>query len=393
MAGTATVDQHPAAHSAIDGRRLRTAGRRARRHGRAGIARALRHDYIIVPLMRGADGDRRPGSSRRTDPDGERAWELCLFSSTKAFADFVAGDPQREFAIRTGSSLAPSSRQYQDLLRRVVFDPAGPHPVQASVEDVLAALAAGPRRRRPVAWITAPETGCPRIRPPPGERVSGSTWRWTTTGRSSTSRTERWPRRTCAALVKRQLRGHPAGAGAAWTADVVADVDGARRGRRAAASWPTSPAGPRMPRRRSASRSTGTSSARARRAPPGRRDRPPARRSLGGDDLVARRDARGSVRAPHYRTDMGPAELGGRPSSSSTTGWSSPDRRGLACSASRRRTGMRSRRSACSPTTSSLAASWELAPAMQAAHRLTCAYAPARRRSPAHHPQAHRSAR
>ena len=141
------------------------------------------------------------------DPDGERAWELCIFSSAKAFADFIAGDAEREFAISKGSSLAPFMETYRHLLRRVVFDPAGPHPVRASVEDVLAALAPDPTDDE-VAWITAPD-GMPERGLRPGERVRGLNLAlgddWAIIDLSDERRAEKDVR----ALVKRQLAGIP----------------------------------------------------------------------------------------------------------------------------------------------------------------------------------------
>ena len=121
--------------------------------------------------MRGAEGETQTRVLEATDPVGEQRWVLALFSSTQAFAAFVADSPEREFAIRAGASMTPFIEQYQHILRRVVFDPSGPHPVQASVEDVLAAL-------RPtnaddeVSWITQPD-GTPASGIRSGERVIG----------------------------------------------------------------------------------------------------------------------------------------------------------------------------------------------------------------------------
>ncbi|GAA2010358.1 hypothetical protein [Microbacterium ulmi] len=172
-----------------------------------GIGRALRHDYVIVPLMRGAEGETQTRVIAADDPEGERRWELCLFSSTQAFSDFLAGDAQREFAIRSGASLTPMLEQYRTLLRRVVFDPAGPHPVRASVEDVLATLEAT-ESDDAVAWITSPD-GRPEFGLRPGERVVGLDLMlgddWATIDLGDPERLKK----DVAALVKAQLRGIP----------------------------------------------------------------------------------------------------------------------------------------------------------------------------------------
>jgi hypothetical protein len=173
----------------------------------AAIGRALRQDYVIVPLLRGTDGGTQTRVLASDDPDGERAWELCIFSSAKAFGDFLADDAEREFAIRKGSSLTPFLERHRHLLRRVVFDPAGPHPVQAAVDDVIAALAPDPGDDD-VAWITA-QDGMPAKGLRPGERVSGLDLAlgedWAVIDLTDPRRAERDTR----ALVKRQLAGLP----------------------------------------------------------------------------------------------------------------------------------------------------------------------------------------
>jgi len=171
----------------------------------AAIGRALRNDYVIVPLTRGPEGETQTRVVAADDPDGDRRWELCVFSSTQAFSDFLAGDPQREFAIQHGSGLVPLIEAYRSLLRRVVFDPAGPHPVQASVDDVLAALQPD-ASDDPVAWIAGeePERG---LRP--GERVVGLDLAlpddWATIDLTDQRRLSK----EVGALVARQLRDIP----------------------------------------------------------------------------------------------------------------------------------------------------------------------------------------
>ena len=45
----------------------------------AAIGRALRQDFVVVPLMRGPEGETQTRVIVADDPDGERKWELHLF--------------------------------------------------------------------------------------------------------------------------------------------------------------------------------------------------------------------------------------------------------------------------------------------------------------------------
>lgn len=135
----------------------------------AAIGRALRQDYVVVPLMRGPEGETQTLTVVADDPDGERRWELHLFSSTATFAAWVGRNPDtREFALQRGTNLIPLLDAYGPILRRVMFDTAGPHPVNASPEDVRASLDPQPGDDD-VRWITeGPEHGLRE-----GERVTG----------------------------------------------------------------------------------------------------------------------------------------------------------------------------------------------------------------------------
>jgi hypothetical protein len=118
------------------------------------IGRALRQDFVVVPLMRGAEGETQTRVVAADDADGERRWELHLFSSSQTFAAWVGQNSDAgEFGLQRGSGLVPLLDAYLPLLRRVVFDAAGPHPVQASPEDVRASLEPQPGDDD-VAWIT-----------------------------------------------------------------------------------------------------------------------------------------------------------------------------------------------------------------------------------------------
>ena len=106
----------------------------------AAIGQALRHDYVVVPQLRAGTGDLQVRVFESEHPLGATPYELCLFSSTETFAAYLVDNEDREFALQRGLSLAPFLDQYSDLIERVVFDPAGPHPMMAAPEDVLLSL-------------------------------------------------------------------------------------------------------------------------------------------------------------------------------------------------------------------------------------------------------------
>lgn len=119
------------------------------------IGRALRHDIVILPLVH----DPESGSTQvqvigtPAADGGPAELELCLFSSSAAYARFIGDAPERSFAIRRGSDLAPFLFQHHAALSRVVFDPAEEHAMSASPEDVLAILE--PREDDDdLAWLT-----------------------------------------------------------------------------------------------------------------------------------------------------------------------------------------------------------------------------------------------
>lgn len=118
------------------------------------IGRALRMDIVVVPLVRAADGTTQ---IRVTRTDDGRL-DLVLFSSSSTLAQFLHDASAREFDVRRGPELAPFLEAHRANLARVVFDPAGPHPVAAPVDAVIDAL-----RHRPdddeVGWITQSDTG------------------------------------------------------------------------------------------------------------------------------------------------------------------------------------------------------------------------------------------
>ncbi|WP_166848271.1 hypothetical protein [Isoptericola sp. BMS4] len=117
------------------------------------IGQALRLDVVVVPILRPSGGETQNRVFEA--PEGSaRPYEVCLFSSAQTLAAFLTPDaPDREFALRRGTSLMPFLEQHAEVIERVVFDPAGPHPMAATPEDVLLALVPQPEDDD-VAWVT-----------------------------------------------------------------------------------------------------------------------------------------------------------------------------------------------------------------------------------------------
>jgi len=133
----------------------------------------------VVPLLRreGGASEIRVFGTVGATPDSP-AWELCLFSSTEAFATFIADAPDREFGLQRGSSLAPFLTDQVDFLSAVTFDPASPHAMTASAAAVLAILEPRPEDDE-VEWAAsaAVDTESPADLPgggaPVAPRVTG----------------------------------------------------------------------------------------------------------------------------------------------------------------------------------------------------------------------------
>ncbi|CAN5489049.1 hypothetical protein BH10ACT4_BH10ACT4_04890 [soil metagenome] len=124
----------------------------------AAIGRALRHDYVVVPQLRSADGELQVRVFESEHPEGATPYELCLFSSTEALAAYLGDNEDREFALQRGAALVPFLEQYRAVIERVVFDPAGPHPMMAIADDVLASLRPQPGDDD-VAWVASAPGG------------------------------------------------------------------------------------------------------------------------------------------------------------------------------------------------------------------------------------------
>jgi len=105
-----------------------------------GIGQALRHDYVVVPLTREGSGDSKLLVTSFTDDEGRQRYELPLFSSAQTLQLYAGTEQNTEFAVRLGATLVAVLEQNAAVLDRVLFDPAGPHPMTASTGDVLASL-------------------------------------------------------------------------------------------------------------------------------------------------------------------------------------------------------------------------------------------------------------
>jgi hypothetical protein len=135
------------------------------------IGQALRHDYVVLPLIETGEGETQNRVFPSNDETGERPYALALFSSTRTLELFLGDDDRRRFALVRGPGLIPFLTQHHGVLHRVHFDPAGPNPVSADIDDTLRALE--PRLLDDdVAWATAqPESlGAPPA-VAPGDRA------------------------------------------------------------------------------------------------------------------------------------------------------------------------------------------------------------------------------
>ena len=109
-------------------------------HDVLGVGQALRHDYVVVPLVRDDNGGAKLLVTAFRDVEGRQRFELPLFSSAQTLSLYSGGNRDTEFAVRRGSTLVEVLKQNATVLDRVLFDTAGPHPMTASAEEVLASL-------------------------------------------------------------------------------------------------------------------------------------------------------------------------------------------------------------------------------------------------------------
>ena len=102
----------------------------------AAVAFALRHGPTVVPLLpSGAEDPLEAGVWTYRDP-GSGAITLLLFSDAARKPDSLP--PQ--VGLNTPGWLRAFLGVHEDRIANVVFDVAGPHPLQASPSDLIAAL-------------------------------------------------------------------------------------------------------------------------------------------------------------------------------------------------------------------------------------------------------------
>jgi len=106
----------------------------------AAVAFALRHGPTVVPLMRPGDRDNPLDVGEvwtYRDPNtGQVA--LLLFSDAVNKPEALP----EAVALQSPAALRFFLNAHRDVITTVFFDIAGPHPMQATPEDVLAALEA-----------------------------------------------------------------------------------------------------------------------------------------------------------------------------------------------------------------------------------------------------------
>lgn len=104
------------------------------------VAFAIRNEHTIVPLLP-VDGPPQIRVFRRTEAD---KYMLLLFSSAEAYARMLPNETDHRVLAYDGKTLREFLESNIGVLEAVWFDVAGPHPMQATPEDVLHALSIAP---------------------------------------------------------------------------------------------------------------------------------------------------------------------------------------------------------------------------------------------------------
>jgi hypothetical protein len=105
------------------------------------VALALRNDRVIVPLLSGAEGGEGGEAQvrvfRRGDAD---KYMFVLFSSVDAYVTMLPEETDHRVVAYGSEELLGFLETNRGVLESVWFDVAGPHPMQASPDDIIAAL-------------------------------------------------------------------------------------------------------------------------------------------------------------------------------------------------------------------------------------------------------------
>lgn len=100
-----------------------------------GVGQALRHDYVVAPILRSADGEPQILVTTSMDP-AERQFVLPLYSSAHTMQLAFPEAEKTEFALRQGASLMDVLEANGRVIQWVAFDQAGPNPLWATADDV-----------------------------------------------------------------------------------------------------------------------------------------------------------------------------------------------------------------------------------------------------------------
>ena len=100
------------------------------------VAFAIRNGTVIVPLLP-VEGAPQVRVFRRDDAD---RYMLLLFSSASNYANMIPSESEHRVLAYDAATLREFIATNIGVLEAVWFDVAGPHPMQAAPEDLLAAL-------------------------------------------------------------------------------------------------------------------------------------------------------------------------------------------------------------------------------------------------------------
>ena len=100
------------------------------------VALALRNGEVVVPML-DADGPPQVRVFRRGDAD---KYMLLLFSSVETYAAMLPDEDAPASETYDAEALLDFLKPNVGVLETVWFDVAGPHSMQATPDDIIAAL-------------------------------------------------------------------------------------------------------------------------------------------------------------------------------------------------------------------------------------------------------------